>query len=52
MQSLKEKEKILLMQLSMADEEENQEVIRNLTEQLIQLQQRINGKDGKDKWQK
>lgn len=44
MQSLKSKEKLLLMQLSMADEEENQEVIRNLTEQLIQLQRKINGK--------
>lgn len=44
MKSLKAKEKQLLMQLSMADEEENQEIIRNLTEQLIELQKKMKGK--------
>ncbi|MFV0518331.1 MAG: DNA primase [Aminipila sp.] len=40
-EQLKEKENSLLMRLSMADEEENQEVIRQMTEQLMELQKRI-----------
>lgn len=40
-ENLKEKENSLLMRLSMADEEENQEMIRILTEELMDLQKEI-----------
>lgn len=44
MQELKEKEKTLLMQLSMADEEENQDAIMMLTENLMEIQRKIRRK--------
>ena len=44
MQELKEKENTLLMQLSMADEEENQDAIMMLTENLMEIQRKIRRK--------